>query len=85
MVFVVTFQDSNESNFSGDDTFEFLDGGVLKITATTPPLPTQTYYYAPGVWQSVVGGNSDDDAFWRKLRHTIGGFLQREWQGFKLG
>lgn len=82
MRFAVTYQNSDESNFSGDDTFEILEGGVLKITATA--LPAQTYYYAPGVWRSVVVADPDD-ALWRKLGHTVGAFLQREWRGFKFG
>lgn len=56
MRFSVRFQESGRSPlFKGNDTFEFLDGGVLKVTSDVDVHGSlrQTAYYAPGVWQDV--------------------------------
>jgi hypothetical protein len=53
MNFSVEFPDET-SSFSDDDTFEFLVGGVVKVSFTDAGVIHQTHYHAPGVWQSVI-------------------------------
>jgi hypothetical protein len=53
MNFTVEFPDRT-SSFHGNDTFEFLDGGVLKVSFSDAGVIHQTHYHAPGVWQSVI-------------------------------
>jgi len=74
MGFRVTFQGFPDSNHQGDDTFEILDGGVLKVETAQ-----EARYFAPGVWRTVVDDGSSG-GLWGRLRDTIGGFLGDQWR-----
>ena len=84
MGFRVTFQGLPDSDHQGDDTFEILDGGVLKVETTRfsvvdgGPVP-EARYFAPAVWRTVVD-DGPSRGLWDRLQDTIGGFLGDQWR-----
>jgi hypothetical protein len=56
MGFKVTYTNSPTTEHGDQDTYEFLDRGILKITESSG----KTFYYVMDVWNSLVADPGHD-------------------------
>lgn len=57
MAFKVTFSSLPDQQLGDGDIYDFRDGGVLVVKGVTA---TETQYYAPGTWRTVLAGHDHE-------------------------
>ena len=54
MTFKVKHHDEPTDDYGDEDTYEFLDDGVLKVRVSSTG---KTHYFPAGVWKTLIAGD----------------------------
>ena len=54
MTFEVKHPDGPADGYGDEDTYEFLNDGVLKVRVSSTG---KTYYFPAGVWKTLIAGD----------------------------
>jgi hypothetical protein len=57
MTFTLKHPDGPADEYGDEDTYEFLNDGVLKVRVSSTG---KTYYFPTGVWKTLIAGNGHE-------------------------